>query len=220
MCAGWWCAKESCFLSLPFSFGLVWFSFLMLQYRFFNSKRNLERPGRQQRQTFQAGVYGFYTCSHSCCTQVHINTAVHGCGRVECCLPFLYLVLETRKREYSTEISHDSKSRTYIRGKCHHLNRLKLLVLLTPPLTERYETLGFEKRDRSHLFQTELEDFLVTDTGRYYRFVRPCTNNVQQYRCSFGHPIVDRYCCWVFYVSLAWSFGWLFECPVWVLLVC
>lgn len=34
---------------------------------------------------------------------------------------------------------------------------------------DRYETLGFEKRDRSHLFQTELEDFLVTDTGRYYR---------------------------------------------------
>ncbi|CAM9416688.1 unnamed protein product, partial [Ectocarpus fasciculatus] len=36
-------------------------------------------------------------------------------------------------------------------------------------LLKTYETLGFEKRDRSHLFQTELEDFLVTDTGRYYR---------------------------------------------------
>lgn len=32
-----------------------------------------------------------------------------------------------------------------------------------------YETLGFEKRDRSHLFQSELEDYLVADTGKYYR---------------------------------------------------
>lgn len=36
-------------------------------------------------------------------------------------------------------------------------------------LYDRYETLGFEKRDRSHLFQTEMEDRLVEDTGRYYR---------------------------------------------------
>ncbi|CAM9475435.1 unnamed protein product, partial [Choristocarpus tenellus] len=35
-------------------------------------------------------------------------------------------------------------------------------------LLQTYETLGFEKRDRSHLFQKELEDFLVLDTGKYY----------------------------------------------------
>lgn len=54
---------------------------------------------------------------------------------------------------------------------------LCLSLSLSPPrllrnsVEGRYETLGFEKRDRSHLFQTELEDFLVTDTGRYYRWV-------------------------------------------------
>lgn len=53
----------------------------------------------------------------------------------------------------------------------------------------RYETLGFEKRDRSHLFQTELEDFLVTDTGRYYRCTRADIgqrkeDSVQMCRCS------------------------------------
>ncbi|CAM9268220.1 unnamed protein product, partial [Sphacelaria rigidula] len=36
-------------------------------------------------------------------------------------------------------------------------------------LLQTYETLGFEKRDRSHLFQNELEDFLVADTKKYYR---------------------------------------------------
>ena len=48
--------------------------------------------------------------------------------------------------------------------KKHAYGRVK-----TPRLDQcRFETLGFEKRDRSHLFQTEMEDFLVTDTGRYY----------------------------------------------------
>ncbi|CAN0307610.1 unnamed protein product [Ascophyllum nodosum] len=35
-------------------------------------------------------------------------------------------------------------------------------------LLQTYEALGFEKRDRSQLFQTEMEDFLVESTGEYY----------------------------------------------------
>jgi Cullin family len=39
---------------------------------------------------------------------------------------------------------------------------------LVRSLLQTYETLGFEKRDRSHLFQRELEDHLVADAQRYF----------------------------------------------------